>query len=151
VPSLQPNAVLSVLNGSNKFKEEKKMTKFILRLLINAVALYLTILILPERIYLASSLTSIIWLALIFGIVNALFRPLLKFLTCPLIILTLGLFTLVINTFLFWLTSVIGQSFGIALIIRDPVFWNAFLGGLIVSIVSVVMTLILKDELKGRR
>jgi putative membrane protein len=126
------------------------MTKFILRLLINAVALYLTVLILPERIYLASSLTSIIWLALIFGIVNALFRPLLKFLTCPLIILTLGLFTLVINTFLFWLTSVIGQSFGIALIISDPVWWNAFLGGLIVSIVSVVMTLILKDELKGK-
>jgi len=127
------------------------MTKFILRLLINAIALYLTVLILPERIHLASSLTSIIWLALIFGIVNALFRPLLKFLTCPLIILTLGLFTLVINTFLFWLTSVIGQSFGIALIISDPVWWNAFLGGLIVSIVSVLMTLILKDELRSRK
>ncbi len=127
------------------------MTKFILRLLINAIALYLTVLILPERIQLASGLTSIIWLALIFGIVNALFRPLLKFLTCPLIILTLGLFTLVINTFLFWLTSVIGQSFGIALIISDPVWWNAFLGGLIVSIVSVLMTLILKDELRSRK
>ena len=126
------------------------MTKFILRLLINAIALYLAVLILPG-IDLLSGLASIIWLALIFGIVNALFRPLLKFLTCPLIILTLGLFTLVINTFLFWLTSVIGQSFGIALIISDPVWWNAFLGGLIVSIVSVLMTLILKDELKGRK
>ena len=127
------------------------MTKFILRLAINAIALYLAILILPERIELQSELSSIIWLALIFGLVNALFRPLLKFLTCPLILLTLGLFTLVINTFLFWLTSVIGQSFGIELIISDPVWWNAFLGGLIVSIVSVIMTLILKDELKGKR
>lgn len=127
------------------------MTKFILRLAINAIALYLTVLILPGRIELQSELTSILWLALIFGLVNALFRPLLKFLTCPLILLTLGLFTLVINTFLFWLTSVIGQSFGIALIISDPVWWNAFLGGLIVSIVSVIMTLILKDELKGKR
>ena len=126
------------------------MTKFILRLVINAIALYLAIQILPG-IELMSGLVSIIWLALIFGIVNALFRPLLQFLTCPLIILTLGLFTLVINTFLFWLTSVIGQSFGIALVINDPVWWNAFLGGLVVSIVSVVMTLILKDELKGRR
>jgi putative membrane protein len=126
------------------------MTKFILRLAINAIALYVAILILPGRIELQSELTSILWLALIFGLVNALFRPLLKFLTCPLILLTLGLFTLVINTFLFWLTSVIGQSFGIALIISDPVWWNAFLGGLIVSIVSVVMTLILKDELKGK-
>lgn len=126
------------------------MTKFILRLIINAVALYLAVLIVPG-INLQSSMASLVWLALIFGIVNALFRPLLKLLTCPLILLTLGLFTLVINTFLFWLTSVIGQWFGIALLISDPVWWNAFLGGLIVSIVSVVMTLILKDELKGRR
>lgn len=126
------------------------MTKFILRFLINAIALYLAIYLLPG-LELLSGTASIIWLALIFGIVNALFRPLLKFLTCPLIILTLGLFTLVINTFLFWLTSVIGQSFGIALVISDPVWWNAFLGGLVVSVVSVLMTMILKDELKGRR
>ena len=127
------------------------MTKFILRLAINAIALYLAILLLPGRIELQDSFVSIIWLALIFGLVNALFRPLLKFLSCGLIMLTLGLFTLVINTFLFWLTSVIGQSFGFGLIISDPVWWNAFLGGLVVSIVSVVMTLILKDELRGRR
>lgn len=125
------------------------MTKFILRLLINAIALYLAVLFLPG-ISLESGMFSIVWLALIFGLVNALFRPLIKLLTCPLIILTLGLFTLVINTFLFWLTSVIGQWFGIALTISNPVWWNAFLGGLIVSVVSVVMTLILKDELKGK-
>jgi len=126
------------------------MTKFILRWAINAIALYLAILILPG-IDLKSGLVSIIWLALIFGLINALFRPLISLLTCPLIVLTLGLFTLVINTFLFWLTSVIGQYFGLELVISDPVWWNAFLGGLIVSIVSVVMTLILKDEMKGRR
>jgi putative membrane protein len=125
------------------------MTKFILRWAINAIALYLAVLILPG-IDLRSDLVSILWLALIFGLVNALFRPLIQILTCPLIILTLGLFTLVINTFLFWLTSVIGNSFGFGLTISDPVWWNAFLGGLVVSIVSVVMTLILKDELKGK-
>jgi putative membrane protein len=125
------------------------MTKFILRWVINAIALYLAVLILPG-IDLRSDLVSILWLALIFGLVNALFRPLIQLLTCPLIILTLGLFTLVINTFLFWLTSVIGQSFGFGLTISDPVWWNAFLGGLVVSIVSVVMTLILKDELRGK-
>ena len=127
------------------------MTKFILRWAINAVALFLTVLILPGRIELQSGWVSIIWLALIFGLINALFRPLISILTCPLIVLTLGLFTLVINTFLFWLTSVIGRSFGLGLVISDPVWWNAFLGGLIVSIVSVVMTLILKDEMKGHR
>ena len=123
------------------------MTKFILRLCINAIALYLAALLLPG-IALNGEPVSILWLALIFGLVNALLRPLISILTCPLIILTLGLFTLVINTFLFWLTSVIGQSFGIMLSISDPVWWNAFLGGLVVS---VVLTLILKDELKGRK
>lgn len=126
------------------------MTKFIVRLCVNAIALYLAALLLPG-IALNGEPISILWLALIFGLVNALFRPLLKFLTCPLILLTLGLFTLVINTFLFWLTSVIGQSFGIMLSISDPVWWNAFLGGLVVSVVSVVLTLILKDELKGKK
>jgi len=125
------------------------MTKFLLRLIINAIALYLAVQIVPG-IDLRSGLPSLLWLALIFGLVNALVRPLLKFLTCALIILTLGLFTLVINTFMFWLTSIIGQSFGIALVISDPVWWNAFLGGLVVSIVSVIMTMILKDELKSR-
>ena len=125
------------------------MTKFILRWAINGIALYLAVLMLPG-IDLRSNLASIIWLALIFGLVNALFRPLLQILTCPLIILTLGLFTLVINTVLFWLTSVIGRSFGLELMISDPVWWNAFLGGLIVTIVSVTLTMILRDELRVR-
>lgn len=125
------------------------MTKFILRLLINAIALYLAVLIVPG-IDFKSGMGSILWLALIFGLVNALVRPLLKFLSCLLIALTLGLFTLVINGFLFYLTALIGQSFDIGLIISEPVWWNAFLGGLVVSIVSVIMTMILKDELKGK-
>jgi putative membrane protein len=126
------------------------MTKFILRLVINAIGLYLAVLILPG-IDLRGNLVSILWLALIFGLVNALVRPLLSFLTCGLIVLTLGLFTLVINTFLFWLTSIIGQQFGIGLIISDPVWLNAFLGGLVVSVVSIIMTMILKDEMRGHR
>lgn len=126
------------------------MTKFILRWAINAIGLYLAILLLPG-IDLKTGLVSILWMALIFGLVNALFRPLLKFLTCPLIILTLGLFTLVINTFLFWLTSVIANSLNLAVLtIAEPVWWNTFLGALVVTLVSVAMTMILKDELKGR-
>jgi putative membrane protein len=126
------------------------MTKFIIHLAINAIALYLAVLILPG-IDLRGTYVSILWLALIFGLVNALVRPLLQFLTCGLILLTLGLFTLVINAFMFYLTSVIGQSFHVGLLIHDPVWWNSFLGALVVSIVSVIMTAILRDELKGRR
>src|SRR5574341_104472 len=124
------------------------MTKFLLRWIINAVAIFLAIKFVPG-ITLNSGLLSIVWLALIFGLVNAFLRPLLKFLTCPLIVATLGLFTLLINTFLFWLTGLIGQKFGIDITIAG--FWPAFLGGLVVSVVSVVLTLILKDELKGKR
>ena len=124
------------------------MTKFIFRWMINIVAIYVAILIVPG-INLQSGLVSVLWLALIFGLINAFVRPLLKLLTCPLILLTLGLFTLLINTFLFWLTSQIGQAFGINLVIDG--FWPAFLGGLVVSVVSVVMSLILRDELKGRK
>ena len=125
------------------------MIKFIIRWGINAVALWAAIAILPG-IEFTGNWMGIVFLALIFGFVNALLRPLLKFLTCPLIILTLGLFTLVINTFLFWLTGTIGQSIGLNLVITEPIFWNAFLGALIVSIVSIFLSLILKDELKGR-
>jgi putative membrane protein len=121
------------------------MNKFLLRLLINAVALYAAV-SLVDGIQAVPDVNwvSYLGLGLIFGLLNALVRPLLKFLTCPLIILTLGLFTLVINTVLFWLTGVIGQNFGIGFTVAG--FWPAFLGGLIVSIVSVVLTTVLKDD-----
>jgi putative membrane protein len=120
------------------------MTRFILRWVINAIAIFLAVKL--PGIHLQSGLFSVIWLALILGLVNAFLRPLLKLLTCPLIILTLGLFTLLINTFLLWLTSQIGQLFGIVLTFDN--FWWAVLGALVISIVSIIMSLILKDELK---
>ena len=122
--------------------------KFILRWAINTVALYVAIALLPGRILYQSNWVGVIWLALIFGLVNALLRPLLKIISCPLIILTLGLFTLLINTFLFWLTGQIGQLFHIGFMIAAPQFWNAFLGGLIVSVISIVLNLFLKDEIR---
>lgn len=121
------------------------MTRFILRWAINAAAIFLAIRFVPG-ISLQSGWLSVIWLALIFGLVNAFLRPLLQLLTCPLIIVTLGLFTLLINTFLFWLTGQIGHIFGIGLTMNG--FWPAFLGGLVVTVVSVVLTLVLKDELR---
>jgi putative membrane protein len=126
------------------------MLRFLLRWGINAVALWAAIAIVPGIDY-QGNWIGIVLLALIFGFLNALLRPLLKLLTCPLIVVTLGLFTLVINTLMFWLTGEIGQGVGLNLIINDPVLWNAFLGGLIVSVVSIILSLVLKDELKGRR
>lgn len=124
------------------------MNRFIVRWAINAISIYLAVYFVPG-INLVGKWTALIWLALIFGLINALLRPVLKLLTFPLIMLTLGLFSLVINSFLFWLTSVIGQGVGVGgLLISPPVFWNSFLGGLVVSIVSVILSAILKDELE---
>jgi len=124
------------------------MTKFIIRWAINAIALYVAVLIVPG-IELNGDWTGILWLALLMGLLNALLRPLLKFLTCPLILLTLGLFTILINTGILMLTSKIGQSFGLGLTVDG--FWPAVLGSLVISFVSVVMSFILRDELKGKK
>lgn len=124
------------------------MIKFFIRWLINAVGLYAAVWIVPGIDYLGDW-TGILWLALIIGLLNALVRPLLKFLTCPLIILTLGLFTIVINTVMLLLTRSIGQSLGIGLSVDG--FWSALLGSLVMSVVSIVMSLIFRDELKGKR
>jgi putative membrane protein len=127
------------------------MTRFFLRWLINAVALYAAVALLnghgitPQT----TNWLSFVWLALIFGLLNALLRPLLNLLSCLVNILTLGLFTLVINTFLFWLTGAIGAHFHVGFTVDG--FWPAFLGGLIVSVVSIVLTMIFKDEMKRRK
>jgi putative membrane protein len=123
------------------------MTKFLFRWGINAVALYAAVWLVPG-IEFRGDWTGVLWLALISGLLNALVRPVLKFLTCPLIILTLGLFTIVINTALLMLTSRIGQAFGIGLTVDG--FWTAVLGSLVISVVSIIMSVIFRDELKGK-
>jgi len=121
------------------------MTKLLLRLVINMLALYAAMALVPGIQAQSENWLSFIWLALIFGLINALLRPLLMLLTCPLIILTLGLGTLLINTLLFYLAGVIGQAFNVGFTVDG--FWPAFLGALVVSIVSMVLSLLLRDEL----
>ena len=124
------------------------MQRLILRWAINAVALYVAVGTgwIPGVHAANTAWWAILGLALLFGLINALVRPLLKMLTCPLILLTLGLFTLVINAGLFWLTGWAGQYFSIGFSVDG--FWPAFWGGLVVGLVSALLTLILRDELK---
>jgi putative membrane protein len=124
------------------------MTKFLIRWGINALALYAAVWVVPG-IEFRGDWTGVLWLALISGLLNALVRPVLKFLTCPLINLTLGLFTIVINTVMLLLTSRIGQAFGIGLTVDG--FWTAVLGSLVISVVSIIMSIIFRDELKGKK
>jgi putative membrane protein len=124
------------------------MIKLFFRWMINAVALFAAASVVPG-IEFRGDWTGIIWLALISVLLNALLRPLLKLLTFPLIILTLGLFNIVINTGLLMLVSKIGQNFGLGLSVEG--FWPAVLGSLVISIVSMIMSMIFRDELKGRK
>jgi putative membrane protein len=126
--------------------------KFILRLAINMVALYAAIALLRNTyIIYNGTWVNLIWLSLIFGLINAILRPPFKALSCLLIIVTLGLFTLVINALLFALTGWIGSQFGVGFTLQNPWFLSAFLGSLVTTAVSLILSLILRDELKGRR
>jgi len=125
------------------------MQGLLLRWGINAVAVYAAVSLVPGIHAQGTDWISVILLGLILGLLNALVRPILKLLTCPLIFLTLGLFTLVINTLIFWLAGVIGNAFGVGFTADG--FWPVFLGGLIVTAVSVLLTLVLKDELRPAR
>jgi len=105
---------------------------FLIRFVINAIALGVAAWLLsgiqvevPQGLLLG---------ALIFGLVNAVIKPVLAFLTCPLIVLTLGLFTLIINALMMGITSWIADQVGVGFHVDG--FWDAFLGAIIVSIVS---------------
>jgi putative membrane protein len=84
-------------------------------------------------------------MAIILSLVNALIRPLLKLLTCPLILLTLGLFTLVVNALTLLISAGIANNvFGVGFYIEG--FWPAFWGAIIVSITSVILNALFHDE-----
>jgi putative membrane protein len=125
------------------------MNRFFIRWAINAIALYIAINIVPGIEAQNTQWIAIFGLALIFGFLNALLRPLLTLMTCPLIILTLGLFTLLINTLMFYLAGVIGTNFGIGFQVVN--FSSAFWGGIVISLVSIFLSLIFKDELKKHK
>ena len=124
------------------------MKKGLIRLAINFVAIYAAIAIMSGRGINPQSgdWVSLIWLALIFGVINAVLKPVLRVLTCPLIILTLGLGTLLINTLLFYLAGLIGARFGVGFTVDN--FGAAFLGALIVSVVSFLLSIFFKDDKK---
>ena len=87
--------------------------------------------------------------AAVLGLLNALVRPVLKLLSCPLILLTLGLFVLVINTVVLLLASALARSLLHVGLYVDG-FWAAFWGALVVSIVSVILSgLVREEERKG--
>ena len=113
--------------------------RLILKLLINAAALWAASKLI-SGITLDGAFLTILIVALIFGLVNTFIKPILKVLSFPVIILSLGLFTLVINAAMLGLTAGLTD----ALSIKD--FWSALLGAIVISIVSAVLTTFVPDK-----
>ena len=120
------------------------MRQIILRLIINAIALFVATQVGIPGLSFKGDWTTIAIVAFIFGLVNALIRPLLTVLTCPLIVLTFGLFTFIINAILLALTGWIAGQAGLGFTVDG--FWAAFLGALVVSIVSWALTLLIRED-----
>lgn len=119
--------------------------KIFIRIAVNAIALYVAVALLQNGIHPQSTnWLSFVWLALIFGVINAFVRPILVTLGCPFILLSLGLGLLVINTLLFMLAGTIGTAFGVGFTVDS--WFVGFLGSLIVSVVSFLLNLLLGTE-----
>jgi len=117
---------------------------------INAVALALAAWLIPgisvteDRAWVAVAV-----MAVIFGLVNALIRPLVKLLTCLINVFTLGLFTLVINALMLWLSSWIAGQLGVGFRVEN--FLAAFLGALLISVVSFLLNIFFREDDRSRR
>ena len=116
---------------------------FIVRLLVNAAALWVATRIVPGVSYSGGAL-PLLGVALVFGVVNAVISPVAKLLTLPIIILTLGIFALVINGLMLMLTSALSSALGLGFHVGG--FWAAFWGALVVSLVSTILSLFIRDS-----
>jgi len=126
------------------------MKSFAIKVLVNGAALWVAA-YLVQGIQLAggtasttSQLVTILWVAVIFGGLNALIKPILTILSLPVIILTLGLFTLIVNAAMLELTSWFAGQFNLAFHV-DSFFWDAVIGSIIITIVSMILNLVVPD------
>jgi putative membrane protein len=125
--------------------------RFLIRFIIILVALYAAVWLVPG-IYVTGGTSA--WLAytvmaVVLALANMLIKPILKFLSCGLIVATFGLFLLVINTIVLWLASWICVNLlGIGFVVDG--LWSAFLGSLVVSAVSFLLHFLVPDKEKSK-
>lgn len=133
------------------------MNRLLLRLIITAIALFAAIALLPGinlvgvvpgQFPALQSLINLLLVAIIFGLINAIVRPILKAFTCAITAATLGLFIFVINALMLLLTANIANRFDLGFTVNG--FVDALLGSIIISIVSTVLSIILPDRNEDR-
>jgi putative membrane protein len=113
------------------------MTRLLLRIMINALSIAVAVKVV-EGIVFAGEWWKMIFVGAVFGIVNSFLKPLITFISLPLIILSLGLFTLIINTLMLLITVSLSGPLKLGFQIHG--FWPAFKGALIISIVSMMLS-----------
>lgn len=116
------------------------MRSVLLHWVLNAAALWVAAALVPGLEFTGGP-GRLLLLAAVFGLVNSTLRPLLAILTCPLIVVTLGLFTLVINAIMLLVTGRLSESWNLGFTVSG--FWAAFFGGLVVGLVSMILSLAL--------
>jgi putative membrane protein len=122
---------------------------FLIKTAINAAAIWVAAMAVPgialgESPEIGTNLLTVLLVALIFGLVNAIVRPIVKLLALPALVLTLGLFIFIVNALMLVLTSWVAGKLGLAFAI-DQFFWSAVMGALIVTAVSWILSLALPD------
>ena len=121
--------------------------KLIIRWVVIALALFAAAYLVPGiRVADPNAWTVYAVMAVVLGLVNAVVRPILSLLSCPFIILTLGVFILVINAASFLLAARIAEALGVGFFVDN--FWSALLGSLVVSVVSIFFNVFLKEPSK---
>ena len=119
----------------------------LIRVVLNAVAVWVATLIVGGVDVTAEStggkVLTVVVVGAIFGLVNATIKPVAKLLSLPLLILSLGLFALVLNALLFWLTAEVSGALGAPFEVDG--FWAAFWGAIVVSVVSWLLSIVVKD------
>ena len=117
------------------------------RLIVNALALWLATRFV-DGISFDGQMPFLLVVALVFGAVNTIVKPILMVLTFPFLIVTLGLFLLVLNAVMLWLTGAISDATGLGFHVSS--FKAAFIGGLVVSVVSFVLSLMVGSDSKKK-
>jgi len=119
----------------------------LIRIVLNAVGVWIATLLVGGVDVTARTtggkIATVLGVGAVFGLVNAVIKPVAKLLSLPLVILTLGLFALVVNALLFWLTAAVSSGIGVPFEVEG--FWSAFWGAIVVGLVSWLLSLVVKD------
>ena len=127
------------------------MKNFLIKVVINGIALWVAALVV-DGVNLAEGeatwgkkLLTIVLVALLFGLVNAVIKPIVKLFSLPFIIVTLGLFTFVVNAFMLQITEWISKPLGLSFSI-DDFFWDAVFAAVVITLVSWALSVVLPDD-----